>query len=205
LEVTVVAVAGQGRRFVLTDVLDAATQVFWRYGYEGTSLTMLTDAMGIRPPSLYKAFGSKEGLFFTVIEHYNATHGRFVAEAFAEEPSSIGITGRILRGAARHYARPEFPGGCLVISSAVTVTPDNQHIADRLADMRNTNAAALARVFERDITSGRLPSTADPAQLASFVGATLQGMSQQGRDGADSTRLESIAALALNALPKPTE
>lgn len=198
-------VAGQGRKFALSDALDAATLVFWEYGYEGTSLKMLTEAMGINPPSLYKAFGSKEELFFAAIDHYNASYGSFVGEAFDEAISGIDLARRILHGAAGHYARPDFPGGCLTISAAVTVTPENQHVADRLSSLRNANVAKIAEAFEKDVRAGRLPAHTSATRLATFVGATLQGMSQQARDGADAAQLREIAEMALAVLPEVFE
>jgi AcrR family transcriptional regulator len=192
-------VAGQGRKFGVTDALDAATLVFWEHGYEGASLKLLTEAMGINPPSLYKAFGSKEELFFAVIDHYNATHGRFLGDAFAAATSADELVRRIVHGAADHYARPGFPGGCLTISAAVTVTPENTHVAERLAALRNANVARIADALAHDVETGALPSDAPIVPLASFVGATLQGMSQQARDGANAQALHAIADLALVA------
>lgn len=194
-------VAGQGRRFDVTAALDAAMEVFWRWGYEGASLSALTAAMGIRPPSLYAAFGSKESLFFAVVDHYNATHGSFLAEALAEEPSGTRLARRALDEAAVHYASPDGrPAGCLVISAAVTVTPGNRHVADRLAAMRNQNLAAFEQAFQRDVDTGELPPATDPHRLARFVAATLQGMSQQARDGAGADELRAVAATALRAI-----
>ncbi|SDU46506.1 TetR/AcrR family transcriptional regulator [Jiangella alkaliphila] len=193
-------VSGQGRRFDMTTALNTAMEVFWQWGYEGASLAILTAAMEIRPPSLYAAFGSKESLFFTVVDHYNATHGSFLAEAMAEETSGTRLARRVLHEAAAHYASSGHPGGCLVISAAVTVTPGNRHVADRLAGMRNENLAAFEQAFQRDVDSGELPPHADPHRLARFVAATLQGMSQQARDGARVEELQAVAATALTAI-----
>src|SRR5271155_5276389 len=63
--------AGRPRSFCTDTVLDRAMAVFWRKGYEGASLADLTEAMGINPPSLYAAFGNKEGLFRAVLERYD--------------------------------------------------------------------------------------------------------------------------------------
>ena len=51
------------RVFEVDQAIEIATDMFWRNGYERTSLSDLTTAMGITPPSFYFAFGSKEGLF----------------------------------------------------------------------------------------------------------------------------------------------
>src|ERR1700733_10256091 len=64
--------AGRPRSFCTEKALDSAMQVFWRKGYEGTSMVDLTEAIGINSPSLYAAFGSKEGLFRAVLERYDA-------------------------------------------------------------------------------------------------------------------------------------
>jgi len=162
--------------------------VFWRHGYEGASLSELTRAMGINPPSLYKAFGSKEDLFFKVVDHYNATRGQFMARAFETETSGLALIHRLLREAADHYPNKDFPGGCLVISSAVTVTEANAHVAEKLAAMRNKNIARLAE--RSDIT---------PA-MARFTATVLQGMSQQARDGASQEELRAVAEMAITAL-----
>lgn len=180
--------AGQGRKFDIDEALEAATVVFWKYGYEGSTLSELTEAMGIKAPSLYKAFGSKEQLFFEVIKHYNKTHGSFMSKAFAEETDGHALIRRLLREAAEYYPASRFPGGCLVISAAVGVGRGNTHVAAKLAEMRNENILELSK---RDGVT--LP-------MARFVGATLQGMSQQARDGVSTEELLGIADMAIAAL-----
>jgi len=174
--------AGQGRKFNIDDALEAATLVFWDSGYEGTSLAELTKAMGINPPSLYKAFGSKEDLFFSVVDHYNATHGSFMSVAFAEEESGLKLMRRLLIEAADHYPSA------------------NRHVAERLSKMRNDNILAMAEALTKDREAGRIPQSTDTHAMAAFVGATLQGMSQQARDGASKEDLLRIAHYAITAI-----
>lgn len=192
--------AGQGRKFNIEEALESATLVFWDSGYEGASLAELTKAMGINPPSLYKAFGSKEDLFFSVVDHYNATHGSFMSVAFNEEDSGLELMRRLLIEAADHYPSSTFPGGCLVISSAVAVTAANRHVAERLSKMRNDNILAMAEALTRDRDTGIIAQDTDTHAMASFVGATLQGMSQQARDGATKEDLLHIANYAITAI-----
>jgi AcrR family transcriptional regulator len=61
---------GRPREFDADEVLDRALDVFWRKGYEGASLSELTEAMGINRPSLYAAFGNKEELFRKALDRY---------------------------------------------------------------------------------------------------------------------------------------
>ena len=61
---------GRPRAFDIDQALDRALDVFWRKGYEGATLCDLTAAMGINPPSLYAAFGNKEGLFRKALDRY---------------------------------------------------------------------------------------------------------------------------------------
>ena len=66
---------GRPRAFDRDQALELALDVFWRKGYEGASLSDLTEAMGINPPSLYAAFGDKEGLFMEAVQRYH-THSQ---------------------------------------------------------------------------------------------------------------------------------
>jgi AcrR family transcriptional regulator len=193
-------VRGQGRKFDVDSALDQAMFAFWEHGYEGTSVSMLTSAMGINPPSLYSAFGGKEGLFFATIERYLATRGDFMERAFAEEPDAAKLISRLLYDAALHYTDESCPGGCLIISSAVGVTDANRSIADRLRDMRNANVSLLAERISENIADGILPPSWEPVDVAEFIGVIIQGMSQRARDGATRRQLEQVAEMTLASL-----
>src|SRR5256885_11333451 len=71
---------GRPREFDREAALEQAIDVFWRHGYEATSVSDLTAAMGINPPSLYAAFGDKEKLFLEAVERYQQQIGRAPSE-----------------------------------------------------------------------------------------------------------------------------
>lgn len=196
-------VPGQGRKFDVDTALDQAMYAFWEHGYEGTSVAVLTAAMKINPPSLYSAFGGKEGVFFAAIDRYNSTRGDFMDRAFAEEDHASTLIRRLLYDAASHYADESCPGGCLIISSAVSVTDANRHVADRLKDMRNANVDLLTERIAADVAEGVLPADCEPAELAEFIGVVIQGMSQRARDGASRSQLERVADRSLQSVPLP--
>ena len=105
-------VRGQGRQFNIDDALDKAMDIFWRNGYEGTSIAKLTTGMGITASSLYAAFQDKQHLFDQVVEHYLNTEGRFTDLAFNEEEHALPLIRRILFEAADKYSDKNGLGGC---------------------------------------------------------------------------------------------
>ncbi|MFI6152764.1 TetR/AcrR family transcriptional regulator [Kitasatospora sp. NPDC051170] len=195
---------GRPPAFDRAEALAAATLLFWERGYEATSVSDLTAAMGIRPGSLYAAFGDKRTLFEEVVREYgNSPAGSFLGTALAEEPTARAAFARVLRETATVYADPAHPAGCLVISAATNVSVQDAEVQTRLRDLRNANL----RIFEARLHTarqdGELPPDADPSALARYFATVIQGMSQQARDGATVDELARTAELALQVWPSP--
>ncbi|MET9374616.1 TetR/AcrR family transcriptional regulator [Streptomyces sp. NPDC002992] len=192
---------GRPRSFDRLTALEQATMAFWEHGYETTSVSDLTRAMGISAPSLYAAFGDKKALFEEVVEAYAVSYGAYGGRAFAQEPTARGALGRMLREAAEVFTDPSHPRGCLMISAAINCsTPE---VEEALRARRNDNLASFEARIQRDVDAGELPAGTDAGALARLYGAVLQGMSQQARDGATRTELEAVAEAAMSAWPSP--
>lgn len=192
---------GRPRGFDRDAALRAAMLLFWRHGYEGTSIAELTRAMGITPPSLYSAFGDKRALFEEVVRRYGQTDGAFMTRALDEEPTARAGVARMLREAAGQYTHPDHPWGCLVITAATNTTPQDAEVGEALRDLRLANLEALQKLIARDVQGDVLPPGTDAHRLAVFSAAVLQGMSQQARDGADAAELAAVADAAMRAWP----
>jgi AcrR family transcriptional regulator len=193
---------GRPRAFDRGAALRTATRLFWERGYEATSIGELTEAMGIRPASLYAAFGDKKSLFQEVVRSYGRSPvGAFMEVALQEEPTAYGAFARILREAAVIYPDPSHPAGCLTICAATNVTRQDAEIEAYLRDLRNQNLASFEARLQRAQDAGELPPTADPRSLAAYFAAVIQGMSQRSRDGATAAELTETAELALRAWP----
>jgi TetR/AcrR family transcriptional regulator, copper-responsive repressor len=174
---------------------------FWARGYEATSVGELARAMGIAMPSLYAAFGDKKALFREAVAHYQATYNSSVFTSPDGGRSAYEAIDGMLRTAARDYTDPSHPAGCLIITAATNCTPAAADIASELRAIRNANIEAMERLIRQDVAAGKLPSGTDPAALARFYGAVVQGMSQQARDGATRDDLLAVAGTALRAWP----
>ncbi|MCG7524436.1 TetR/AcrR family transcriptional regulator [Streptomyces sp. OfavH-34-F] len=197
---------GRPRSFDRDAALGAAVRLFWERGYGATSIGELTEAMGIRPASLYAAFGDKRTLFEEAVAAYGTTPcGTFMGEALEEEPTAYRAFARILREAAQIYADPSHPAGCMTITAAVNVAPQDAEVAARMRELRNANIAVWTARLRDAQRAGELPEQADPRALAGYFATIIQGMSQQSRDGAGPEALAAIAELALAAWPGERE
>jgi AcrR family transcriptional regulator len=193
---------GRPRAFDHDAALAAATRLFWERGYAATSIGELTEAMGIRPASLYGAFGDKKALFKQVVRDYGRTPaGAFMGRALDQESTAYGAFARILREAAAIYPDPSHPAGCLTISAATNVTAQDAEIEAFLRDLREANLAVFTARLEKARRDGELPAGAEPRALAGYFAAVIQGMSQRARDGATAAELADVARLALTAWP----
>src|SRR5437870_3161165 len=106
------AVRGRPREFDPEQALAAALRVFWQHGYEGASMTELTEAMGITKPSLYACFGNKEALFRKALDLYERDKLAYIGQAL-EEPTARKVAERLLRGALATHCGGTDPQGCL--------------------------------------------------------------------------------------------
>lgn len=120
---------GRPRAFDEETVLDRATEVFWRYGYEGASLSALTDAMGINRPSLYATFGSKEQLFRRAFARYHETQ-MANARAAMEQPTAYAAIEAFLRSSADGLTASDHPTGCLSVQGGLACSPENARISE---------------------------------------------------------------------------
>jgi AcrR family transcriptional regulator len=191
---------GRPRAFDIDTALDRALQVFWRKGYEGTSLSELTKAMGINRPSLYAAFGNKEALFRKALDRYAEGPAAYTRAAL-DEPTARAVVERLLRGVVDLLTNPRHPPGCLAVQGALACGDAADSIRRELISRRVAGEAALRQRFEGAIADGDLPSGADPADLARYVVTITQGMAVQAVGGASREELRRVVEMALRAWP----
>jgi AcrR family transcriptional regulator len=192
---------GRPREFDTNEALDKALQVFWRRGYEGTSLSDLTEAMGINRPSLYAAFGNKEELFRRALDRYADKGPGAVHRQALAEPTAKGVVQQLLRTMAISLTDPSNPPGCLAVQGALSCGEAADSIKQELCNRRSAGEQALRQRFERAKADGDLAPDTNAAALARFVVTVTQGMSVQAAGGASRADLLMVADLALKAWP----
>jgi AcrR family transcriptional regulator len=191
---------GRPREFDVDKVLDRALRVFWRKGYEGASLSDLTQAMGINRPSLYAAFGNKEALFKKAIDRYVEGPGAFVREAL-QQPTAKTVAEHLFRGTIELVTDSRNPHGCLMVQGALACGDTADCARREMAKRRDASVTALCKRFERAVSEGDLPSDCNPSDLARFVTTVMHGMAVQAASGASRDELQRAGKIALRAWP----
>jgi AcrR family transcriptional regulator len=192
--------AGRPREFDREQALLKARDLFWRQGYEGTSMSDLVAELGIASARIYKAFGSKELLFREAIASYENHEGGFADRAFSEENDVRVAIKRLLDDAVALYSRTDLPQGCMVVSSAASVSDENSGIKDWLAEHRLQRTQGMIDRLRTAVATGELPPETDADALGDYFAAFLHGLSVQARDGVSRARLEAAVKVALRAL-----
>jgi AcrR family transcriptional regulator len=194
---------GRPREFDLDQALDAAINVFWSQGYEGTTLDDLTKAMGISRPSLYAAFGDKETTFKRAVDRYAQVDQHYVETALAQ-PTALAVAAEYLRGHILASTNPDRPPGCLTVQGGVSGSRADQRVVQFLNVHRAAVEERLAARFEQAIADGDLSPDEDPADLARYLLTVTSGQAVQAGAGATRAQLSRVAERALAAF-RPRE
>ncbi|GGH53400.1 TetR family transcriptional regulator [Frigidibacter albus] len=193
---------GRPREFDKQDAVLKALTLFWRQGYEPTSLNQLKEAMGgISPTSFYAAFGSKEGLFREVLTLYRSSHGRVTDVLRDESLSPRQAIETCLRQSARMQTDPSHPPGCLIVLGASNCGPSSGEVVRDLQEERHRNREAIAAQIRRAIAEGELPKDTDTGALVALFNTFLVGLSAAARDGASPEDLEKAIDQIMKTWP----
>lgn len=191
---------GRTRVLDLDQAIATATEMFWRQGYERTSLADLTTAMHVTPPSFYFAFGSKEGLFRRVLDHYLQTRLRWAEEAL-NEPTALQVAEVLLTRLAKLFTDKLHPPGCLIVNCSLPYANDSDPVRLELRRIRDDRRARLRERFRQAQNAGDLPADTDPADLARFLMVVSGGMAFEAQSGATRKDLRQTVRRALTGWP----
>jgi AcrR family transcriptional regulator len=194
---------GKGGRplsFDRTRALEQAMLTFWRHGYETTSISDLTDAMGISVTSLYGAFGDKKQLFLEAARQY-AGDPDVISNAIRGAASSKAAARIVLTQSAIMFTGETTPRGCLLASATASGSTAAADVQAEIAGYRDHVATLLSNRISRDVDDRVLPRSTDVEGLAQFTIAVTQGLSVLARDGAPRSTLMRVVDAALGAWP----
>lgn len=181
---------GRPRAFDPEAALAVGQRLFHAAGYDGVGLSALTEALGIKPPSFYMAFGSKAAFFERVLDRYARTEIPLADVLWAGRPTGEALAD-LLERAARTYARdPERPG-CLVLEAARgSGESESVVMARRTAESRRAQVRAFVAATH--------PEVADV--VTDFISTIMSGLSASAREGMGEARLLKVSRAAAQSI-----
>ncbi|MEW8627944.1 MAG: TetR/AcrR family transcriptional regulator [Candidatus Thiodiazotropha sp.] len=195
---------GRKRSFDKSEALDKAMRLFWENGYSGTSVSDLTEQLGINKPSLYAAFGNKEKLFQSALERYMACYAAPLLEqlTMADEKPLAERIRRYMNNIIELVSDTASPKGCLFVKSSCEAggTGVPEEVTQALQNMGLATQQVLITLFDKEQRLGRLPATAEPKVMADYLMSVLYGISVLARQGRPKQELNSIIEMTINTL-----
>lgn len=180
---------GRPRGFDVETALDTGQRMFHARGYEAVGLAALTDALGIKPPSFYRTFGSKAGFFERILERYSKSVLVLEDILLAERLPTTALAD-LLERAAHTYAQNPKLRGCLVLEAARGGDDESAVLARRTAQHRRSQIRTFVALSN--------PDAADV--VTDYVASTMSGLSASAREGMSEARLLEVARAAASGI-----
>ena len=194
-----VASRGRPREFDTELALGAALRVFWAKGYEGASLSDLTDEMGITRPSLYAAFGNKETLFRQALDLYERDKLTYIGDAI-EAPTARDVAERLLMGSVDAATTGDCKG-CMGVIASVACHSVEPSIRDDVNARAESSRRAIIARMQQAIDAGEFRVATEAEAITRYLLAIMQGISVQAQSGASRDELLQVADSALLSWP----
>ncbi|MDP5255255.1 MULTISPECIES: TetR/AcrR family transcriptional regulator [unclassified Vibrio] len=170
--------------------IEKATELYWEKGFHATSMRALQEKIDMRPGSIYAAFGSKEGLFKRVLEHYADQSLALLATYRQQHESPLQAIKSFVHFAVIERAHTAPNEMCLLVKSISELTEENN--ADLLATAKQALAqieSAMADFFRAAIEAGEIDAKQDPQSLASMLQVHIIGLRTYRRLCQDKQRM----------------
>ena len=171
----------RAREFNEDQVLDAAMHLFWSKGYPGTSIQDLVEATGLKPPSIYNAYGNKRGLFNVVLARYSEQVMTQFVKVVQDAPTARAAVERLLKAIVKQHFDPATPDGCLV---ALAAQERHLHDCDTQAavgkEYRKLDDAICTRLT-KGMSDGELSADLDPRGTSTAIVSICAGLFALGR------------------------
>jgi AcrR family transcriptional regulator len=194
------APAGRPRTFDKSLALKNAMYVFWAKGYEGTTMSDLVEAIGVKGPSVYAAFGNKDAIFVEAVKEYSEMMLSGPLKALTDEPDIYQTIKKLLEANLDFFMNSANPRGCLVMTSAINVTPEHTELVSFVRSYRDDYKERLVKRFELALREQQIRRDSNPDDLAEYCLMVIHGMALRVRDGSAFEQLSRVVEISLSGL-----
>jgi AcrR family transcriptional regulator len=173
--------------------------LFWKRGFEGTSMADLTQAMGLSPSSIYAGFGDKHALFSLAVKRYMDSRAQYATKAL-EEPTLGKVIRALFDNTVAFLTTPGHPPTCMTLAGAMGCSVDAAPARDLMTEIRKQNEVAMRERLLQARKSGELSKDVNADDYTRYLSSILAGLSIQAANGSTKAELKRTAQMALRHL-----
>jgi TetR/AcrR family transcriptional repressor of nem operon len=187
------------KEFLPEQALEKAMNLFWRQGYERSSVEDIVQCTGLGRGSLYDTFGDKHALYLAALDRYiQAGQGMLIELPLQAKPCRE-ILQNFFQAYIEEAATDPTHRGCFMVNATMEMAPHDPEVARRTQTELNKIEETFYRILIKGQTAGELSWESDPHQLAHFLLNTLLGLRMLARTNPDRQMLQNIVNVALSA------
>ncbi len=189
------------REFIKEEVLEAATELFWEKGFEGTSMNDLVEQTALNKHSMYREFGDKEGLFLACLNFYVHESNSVVNAILTKEPLGLQNIQTFFNNRI-DYAASNDCKGCLLVN---TVT-EKEVVSHAINELVKANLSKLKACFYNCLKAaqerGEIRAEQDCHTLADYLDCFCRGLMNIGKHPIEKKKLRMLTEVALSTMTK---
>ena len=194
-----VTAGDMARKIEFDDALEQALTLFWDHGYRGTSMGMLTSALGVEKPSIYASFGCNHQLYLAALARYrvwliDTVRGILDAEPTARGGIDRAITSMMSRGARKSRM------GCFATNSTLELADHDPLVLRETRAIFNELHAVFAEALKRAQHDGQVRDDLSAEILAQLLVNAIEGARVMEKTRASANALSAIVPLILSLL-----
>ncbi len=180
--------------------LESAMNVFWRQGYEASSLQDLISSMGLSKSSFYQAFESKHALFKRCIKFYRQGLIDELQSKLSKTSSGKAFIQTLFRNVAKETTGTDGRRGCLLMNTASEFAQADPEIAELVSRSINNLTQVFELAIEQGQQQGDIPADKNKHELANYLVSSMSGLKNMVKAGANSKSIKQTANIVLSAL-----
>ena len=188
------------KAFDTDEALDRALRIFWRNGYEGTSMQDLVDGMQINRASLYDTFGNKETLYLAALQQYQRQNQEQVQQLLTRHSSVRAALDELLETMIQGSLNDPEKKGCFVVNATTGLANRYEEVNRLVCDNEQQMAYTFADLIKRGQEQGEIGGDRDARTLSSYLFASLQGLRVLAVTNSDLTLLRRVKDTILSAV-----
>lgn len=188
---------GRPKCFDEQEALQKAMLLFWKYGYEATSMSDLTKALNLTAPSIYSAFGDKSQLFHACLDYYLKHEACPLDLIFQQAETAKVAIELYLYENLKKLLQQNKPSGCMLVTATMNCSQEHQPLQHDLLLKRQQVKDKIYQRLQQGIRDQDLRPDANIQAMTDYYATVIQGLTMQARDGVSIEQLEEVVTLSL--------